>query len=40
LGKWTEDEKAGLPDMLGKASEVIKTFVTLGPERAMSLTGK
>lgn len=40
LGKWTEDEKAELPRILEKAEEVIKTFVTLGLERAMNTTGK
>ncbi len=40
LGKWTEDEKAELPRILEKAEEVIKTFVTLGLERAMNVTGK
>ncbi len=40
LGKWSEDEKAELPRILEKAAEVIKTFVTIGPERAMNVTGK
>lgn len=40
LGKWTDDEKAELPHILEKATEVVKTFVTLGLERAMSATGK
>ncbi len=40
LGKWTEDEKAELPHILEKAVEVIKTFVTIGLERAMNVTGK
>jgi peptidyl-tRNA hydrolase, PTH1 family len=40
LGKWVEDEKAELPRILEKAEEVIKTFVTLGLERAMDATGK
>lgn len=40
LGKWTEDEKAELSRILEKAEEVIKTFVTLGMERAMNTTGK
>jgi len=40
LGKWTEDEKSELPHILEKATEVIKTFVTIGLERAMSVTGK
>lgn len=40
LGKWSEDEKAELPRILEKAAEVVKTFVTIGLERAMSVTGK
>lgn len=40
LGKWTEDERAELPHILEKAGEVIKTFVTIGLERAMNMTGK
>lgn len=40
LGKWTEDEKAELPRILEKSTEVIKTFVTIGLEKAMNATGK
>lgn len=40
LGKWTEDEKAELERMLEKSTEVVKTFVTIGLERAMNVTGK
>ncbi len=40
LGKWTEDEKAELSRIMEKAEEVIKTFITLGLERAMNATGK
>ena len=40
LGKWSEGEKAELPHILEKAAEVIKTFVTIGLERAMNVTGK
>ena len=40
LGKWSEDEKAELSRILEKASEVIKTFVTIGLEKAMNVTGK
>ena len=40
LGKWSEDEKAEIPRILEKAEEVIKTFVTLGLDRAMGATGK
>jgi PTH1 family peptidyl-tRNA hydrolase len=38
LGKWSEDEKAELPHILEHCTEVIKTFVTLGTERAMNTT--
>ncbi|MBK7938230.1 MAG: aminoacyl-tRNA hydrolase [Lewinellaceae bacterium] len=40
LGKWTEGESAELPNVLEKAAEVVKTYVTIGLERAMSITGK
>ncbi|MCC6282646.1 MAG: aminoacyl-tRNA hydrolase, partial [Saprospiraceae bacterium] len=40
LGKWSEDEKAELSRILEKAAEVVKTFVTIGLERAMNVTGK
>lgn len=40
LGKWTEDEKAELSRILEKSAEVIKTFVTIGLEKAMNATGK
>ena len=40
LGKWSEDEKAELSRILEKATEVVKTFVTIGLERAMNVTGK
>ena len=40
LGKWSEGEKAELPRILEKATEVVKTFVTIGLERAMNVTGK
>ena len=40
LGKWTTDEEAELPHILEKASDVIKTFVSIGIERAMNTTGK
>lgn len=38
LGKWTEGEKAELPHIVERSAEVIKTFVTLGLERAMNAT--
>lgn len=40
LGKWSEDEKAELPRILEKSTEVVKAFVTIGLARAMNLTGK
>jgi len=40
LGKWSEDEKAELSRIMEKATEVIKTFVTIGLEKAMNVTGK
>ena len=40
LGKWTTDEQAELPHILDKSVEVVKTFVTVGLERAMNVTGK
>ena len=40
LGKWSVDEQAELPHILEKSLEVIKTFVTIGLERAMNVTGK
>jgi PTH1 family peptidyl-tRNA hydrolase len=40
LGKWSEDEKAELSRILEKSAEVIKTFVTIGLEKAMNATGK
>lgn len=38
LGKWSEDETAELPHILDHSMEVVKTFVTLGLERAMNAT--
>lgn len=38
LGKWSEDEKAELPHILEHCADVIKTYVTLGMERAMNTT--
>ena len=40
LGIWTADEQAELPHILDKSVEVVKTFVTVGLERAMNVTGK
>jgi peptidyl-tRNA hydrolase, PTH1 family len=38
LGKWSEDEKAELPHILERCAEVVKTFATMGLERAMNAT--
>lgn len=40
LGKWTEDEKAGLPHILDQCNTVIQTLVTVGFAQAMNATGK
>jgi PTH1 family peptidyl-tRNA hydrolase len=39
LGKWSEDEKAGLPHILERAAETVKAFTTIGLERAMNVAG-
>lgn len=40
LGKWSADEAAELPNILDKASETIKAFVTIGLDRAMNVAAK
>jgi peptidyl-tRNA hydrolase, PTH1 family len=40
LGKWTEDEKAELPNILERAAEAAQTFATIGLDRAMNLYNK
>ncbi len=40
LGKWTNDEAAELPNVLEKATETIKAFVTIGIDRAMNVAAK
>jgi PTH1 family peptidyl-tRNA hydrolase len=40
LGKWTEDEEAELGNILEKATEVVKSFATIGIARAMNTLGK
>lgn len=40
LGKWTPDEAAELPNVLEKAAEIIKAFVTVGLERALNVATK
>ncbi|MDR1417018.1 MAG: aminoacyl-tRNA hydrolase [Prevotellaceae bacterium] len=37
LGEWTDDERKRLPDYLDKAADAVKTFATVGLERAMNL---
>lgn len=40
LGKWSADESAELPNILEKAAETIKAFVTIGIDRAMNVAAK
>lgn len=40
LGKWTEDELAELALFNERAAEAVKTFVTIGLDRAMNLFNK
>lgn len=40
LGKWSPDEAAELPNILEKATETIKAFVTIGLDRAMNVAAK
>lgn len=40
LGKWSEDELAGLPAILDKAVETVQAFVSIGLERAMNVAAK
>ena len=40
LGKWSDEEADGLPDILEKSTEVIKVFAAQGIQRAMNATGK
>ena len=40
LGKWTSEEKSGLPDILKAAKETIKSFGTIGIERTMNFFNK
>jgi len=37
LGRWTEQEKKGLPEIGDKAVEAIKLFGTVGADRAMNV---
>lgn len=37
LGRFTEEESAPLEEALEKATEAVKAFVTLGPDRAMNM---
>lgn len=36
LGKWTEDEKAGLPGICEQCCDVVKSVVTVGVDRAQN----
>jgi peptidyl-tRNA hydrolase, PTH1 family len=40
LGKWTEDEQAELPNILERADEAVRTFATIGLDRAMNFFNK
>jgi PTH1 family peptidyl-tRNA hydrolase len=40
LGKWTEDERAELANFVERAGEAVKTFATIGLDRAMNLYNK
>ncbi|MFN0015814.1 MAG: aminoacyl-tRNA hydrolase [Saprospiraceae bacterium] len=40
LGKWAPDEAAELPNILEKAAEITKAFVSIGLERAMNVLSK
>ena len=40
LGKWTEDEKAGVALLVEKIAETVKAFATIGLERAMNVAAK
>lgn len=37
LGELDEMEKKELPELLGRSIEAVKAFITIGPDRAMSL---
>jgi len=36
LGEWSKEESAALPERIGKAVEIVKSFVTIGIDRTMS----
>jgi peptidyl-tRNA hydrolase, PTH1 family len=40
LGKWTEDEAAGLHEFTDRAAEAVRTFAAIGLDRAMNLFNK
>ncbi|MFN4079515.1 MAG: aminoacyl-tRNA hydrolase [Saprospiraceae bacterium] len=40
LGRWSEDERAELPNILEKACEVIKAFAALGIQQASNIAGQ
>ncbi|MDR0710741.1 MAG: aminoacyl-tRNA hydrolase [Prevotellaceae bacterium] len=37
LGEWTDDERKLLPECLDRAAEAVKSFATIGIERAMNV---
>jgi peptidyl-tRNA hydrolase, PTH1 family len=40
LGKWSEDERAELPHIIERAGEGVKTFASIGLDRAMNFFNK
>lgn len=40
LGKWSNDEAAELPNIIERAAEAVKTFASIGIDRAMNLYNK
>ncbi len=36
LGSWTPEERAALPELVGRACDAVKSFVTVGIERTMN----
>ncbi len=37
LSKWSDEEQKELPGLVGRCSEIIKSFVSIGPARTMNL---
>lgn len=40
LGKWSAEESSILPEKVGLALDVVKSFVSIGPDRTMTLFNK